>query len=314
MTLKTLFAAVAFATVAWPDHAVPARQSPAVQSNAENNYRLTIGESEVTAVSDGSLPLVLETLLTGSVPDGLLTLIERTYPSRPVETSITAFLIKTASRVILVDTGAGEALGPGKGGQLLNSLRTAATRPEQIDVILLTHLHGDHAGGLLAGGRMTFPKASIYLDQNEERFARNEAVSGRSPERRSAAARRMTWLEPYASAGRLRTFNGDTQLFPGVATIAARGHTPGHTLYTLESKGQKIVFWGDLIHAAAVQFPHPSVAITFDEDSTKAVPQRLRAMTDAANRGYWVAAPHIPFPGIGRVEADGAAYRWVKAN
>ena len=74
------------------------------------------------------------------------------------------------------------------------------------------------------------------------------------------------------------------------------------------------MFWGDLIHAAGVQFPHPSVAITFDEDSTKAVPQRLRAMTDAANRDYWVVAPHIPFPGIGRVKADGAAYRWVKAN
>ena len=176
MTLRTMFAAVVLAAVTWPDHAFPAREPAALQSNVEEIYRLTIGECEVIAVSDGSLPLALETLLTGSVPGGLLTLIERTYPSRPVETSITAFLIKTASRVILVDTGAGDALGPGKGGQLLNSLRTAATRPEQIDVILLTHLHGDHAGGLLVGGRMTFPKASIYLDQNEERFARNEAV------------------------------------------------------------------------------------------------------------------------------------------
>ena len=149
---------------------------------------------------------------------------------------------------------------------------------------------------------------------DEESSIRKQAAEARSADDRSAAARRLRWLEPYISAKRLHTFDGDVELTPGISTIDAHGRTPGHTVYSAESKGQKIVFWGDLIHAAAIQFPYPTVAITFDTDSPQPCSSALVRCADAATGGYWVAAPHIPFPGIGHVEARGTGYAWVKAD
>lgn len=121
-------------------------------------FHQAVGDCDVVAISDGSLPLALERLLSGEVPGGLQALIAATYPSRPVDTSITAFLIRTPARFVLVDTGAGEALGANQGGQFQANLRAAGYTAEQVDAILLTHMHGDHAGGLLTGGRIAFPK------------------------------------------------------------------------------------------------------------------------------------------------------------
>jgi len=96
--------------------------------------------------------------------------------------------------------------------------------------------------------------------------------------------------------------------------LAATGHTPGHSFYVIESKGQKMVVWGDLMHVAAVQFPDPSVTIGFDSDSKLAAPARKKAFADAAKQGYYVAVAHIAFPGIGHLRAEGRGYVWVPAN
>jgi glyoxylase-like metal-dependent hydrolase (beta-lactamase superfamily II) len=99
-----------------------------------------------------------------------------------------------------------------------------------------------------------------------------------------------------------------------VKAVATRGHTPGHSNYVVESKGQKLVLWGDLIHVAAVQFDEPSVTIQFDSDSKAAAVQRKRAYAEAVKGAYWVGAAHIAFPGIGHVRANGKAYAWVPVN
>ena len=104
------------------------------------------------------------------------------------------------------------------------------------------------------------------------------------------------------------------ELVPGVKAVSAYGHTPGHTVYAIESKGQKLMVWGDLMHVAAVQFPDPSVTIQFDTDSKKAAPQRQKAYADAAKNGYYVAIAHVSFPGIGQLRADGKGYRWLPVN
>src|SRR6185369_13542622 len=95
-------------------------------------------------------------------------------------------------------------------------------------------------------------------------------------------------LNPYASAGKFKPFNGNTDLVPGIKAILAHGHTPGHTIYMVESQGQKLVLWGDLMHVAAVQFPEPAVTIEFDSDSKAAAAQRMKAYADAAKGGYWI--------------------------
>ena len=124
----------------------------------------------------------------------------------------------------------------------------------------------------------------------------------------------MASLNPYVAAGKFKPFDGNTDLLPGIKAQAARGHTPGHSTYAVESKGQKLVLWGDLMHVAAVQFAEPSVTIAFDTDSKVAAAQRKQAYADAAKQGYWVAAAHLSFPGIGHLRSDGKGYSFVPAN
>ena len=124
----------------------------------------------------------------------------------------------------------------------------------------------------------------------------------------------MASLNPYIAAGKFKTFDGATELVPGVRAMAAHGHTPGHTTYAVESKGDKLVLWGDLMHVAAVQFPEPAVTIQFDTDSKAAAMQRKLAYADAAKNGYWVGAAHIAFPGLGHLRAEGSGYVWIPAN
>jgi glyoxylase-like metal-dependent hydrolase (beta-lactamase superfamily II) len=125
----------------------------------------------------------------------------------------------------------------------------------------------------------------------------------------------MASLNPYVAAGKFKPFEGNTDLVPGVRALASHGHTPGHTTYVAESKGEKLVLIGDLVHVASVQFPDPSVTIQFDSNPKAAQAQRERAFSDAAKNGYWVAAAHIAFPGIGHIRTAGKkGYDWVPAN
>jgi glyoxylase-like metal-dependent hydrolase (beta-lactamase superfamily II) len=121
----------------------------------------------------------------------------------------------------------------------------------------------------------------------------------------------VTSVNPYIDAGKFKPFEGDTQLVPGIKVIAAPGHTPGHSIYAIESRGQKMVLLGDLVHVAAVQFREPSVTIQFDIDSQSAETQRLHAYADAAKAGYLVGTAHLSFPGIGHIRAEGKGYAWV---
>ena len=121
-------------------------------------------------------------------------------------------------------------------------------------------------------------------------------------------------LNPYIAAGKLKPFDGDTELVPGIKAVAARGHTAGHSIYLVESKGQKLVLWGDLMHVAAVQFPQPQVTIAFDTDSKAAAVQRKKAFADAARGAYLVGAAHLPFPGLGHLRSDGKGYRFVPVD
>jgi glyoxylase-like metal-dependent hydrolase (beta-lactamase superfamily II) len=121
-------------------------------------------------------------------------------------------------------------------------------------------------------------------------------------------------LNPYVSAGKFKPFNGDTELVPGVRAMATPGHTPGHTVYVIESGGQKLLLWGDLMHVAAAQFPDPSVTILFDADSGMAAEQRKKVFADAAKGGFWIAGAHLSFPGIGHLRTAGSGYGFVPAN
>jgi glyoxylase-like metal-dependent hydrolase (beta-lactamase superfamily II) len=288
--------------------------APQVKTQAPGFYRMMLGDFEVTALSDGTLDLPVDKLLTNIKPGQADKMLARAYLKSPVETSVNAYLINTGSKLVLVDTGAGGLFGPTL-GKLIPTLKAAGYQPEQVDEVLITHLHSDHLGGLMAADTRAFPNAVIHVAKQEADFWLSADNMNKAPaEMKSLFQNAMASLNPYAAADKLKPFEVDTELVPGIKAIVAPGHTPGHSIYAVESKGQKLVLWGDLMHVAAVQFAEPSVTIQFDSDSKAAAAQRKKAYADAAKQGYWVAAAHLSFPGIGQVRAEGKGYVWFPAN
>jgi glyoxylase-like metal-dependent hydrolase (beta-lactamase superfamily II) len=306
-------AAVALMTALLFSAAVEAA-APQQKTQAPGYYRMMLGDTEITTLSDGTFPMEADKLLTDITPKQLDAALARSYFKGPIETSVDAFLVNTGSKLVLVDTGAGVLFGPSV-GKLLGNLKASGYRPEQIDEIYVTHMHGDHIGGLLVDGKIAFPNAVVRASQQEADFWLSKSNMDAAPkDRKDAYQAAMNMLDPYIAAGKFKPFNGDTELVPGVRAVAAPGHTPGHTLYVVESKGQKLVLWGDLLHVAAVQFPNPAITIRFDTDSVMAAAQRKKVFADAAVHGDLVAAAHLPFPGIGHLRAAGSGYVFVPVN
>jgi len=216
---------------------------------------------------------------------------------------------------VLVDAGAGSLFGPTL-GKLAANIKGAGYQPEQVDEIYITHMHPDHVGGLSSGDKPAFPNAIVRAD-------RQEAAHWLSPTNLEKAAAEdkpffrgvQAALKPYVTADRFKPFDGGAAtLTPGIRALATRGHTAGHMIYVVESKGQRLTLWGDLMHVAAVQFADPAVTIKFDSDPKAAAAQRQKEFAEAAKRGYWVGAAHLPFPGLGRLRSEGQGYAWVPAN
>lgn len=287
--------------------------APLAKFQAPGFYRMTLGEFEVTVLNDGTLDLPMDKLLK-QAPEKTSKALAHNFLKSPVETSVNGFLVNTGNKLVLIDTGAGSLFGPTL-GNLVNSLKAAGYQPEQVDEIYITHLHGDHVGGLGALDKPAFPNAVVRLDKRDADYFLSQANLEKAPaDAKGNFQGPMNALHAYAAAGKLQPFDGDTQLVPGVRASSSYGHTPGHTSYVVESKGEKLVLIGDLMHSAAVQFPDPSVTVQFDSDSKAAMPQRQAAFAAAAKGGYWMGAAHLPFPGIGHLRASGKGYQFFPVN
>lgn len=308
-----VLAAACTTTALWTP-AVTHAAAPLAKEQAPGFYRLMVGDFEVTALSDGTVALPVDQLLTRTTPDRVKKTLAKSYLQSPLETSVNAYLINTGEKLVLVDSGAAGLFGPTL-GKLAANLKAAGYQPEQIDEIYITHLHPDHVGGLMAGDKPAFPNATVRADKHDADFWLSQANMDKAPaDSKGFFQGAMASLNPYVTTGKFKPFDGDTDLLPGIKAKAARGHTAGHSIFIVESKGQKIVFWGDLMHVAAVQFENPSITIQFDSDSKAAAVQRQKAYAEAAKNGYLVAGAHLAFPGIGRLRAQGKGYNWVPVN
>ena len=288
--------------------------APQMKTQAPGYYRVMLGDFEVTALSDGTVALPMDKLLTNTSPAQVGKGLVASFLKAPVETSVNGYLINTGAKLVLIDTGAAGLFGPTL-GNLMTNLKAAGYQPEQVDEIYITHLHADHVGGLMAGDKLAFPNAIVRADQHDADFWLSAANLEKAPaDAKGFFQGAQASLNPYVAAGKFKPFDGDTELVPGIKAVAARGHTPGHSTYLVESKGQKLALWGDLMHVAAVQFANPSVAIQFDTDSSAAAVQRKRAYAEAAKQGYLVGSAHLSFPGLGHVRAEGTGYAWVPVN
>jgi glyoxylase-like metal-dependent hydrolase (beta-lactamase superfamily II) len=274
-------------------------------------YRFRVGSVDVTTLSDGSLGFEVIEQLTNVKPGEAEKLLDKAYLKSPVEASMNAFLIHLGDRLILVDTGAGELLGP-KLSKLPQSLKNVGYSPEQITDILVTHIHPDHTGGLTVGGRKVFPNAVVHVDKRELAYWTDQSAGEKAPEPTKGFFKTVApTVGPYIASGSVQTFDGETRLFPGLRSIPGYGHTPGQSYYVLESEGEKMIFWGDIMHSADIQFYNPDITIKFDVDPAAARARRKTDFADAAKNRTLVAMPHMYFPGVGHVAREGNHYRWL---
>lgn len=273
-------------------------------------YHRKIGDIVVTALSDGTLTRSME--MMNNVP---ATLGKPFFDDafRPgVVISVNAFLVYSAGRLALIETGSGAYLGDTT-GFLPQSLKAAGVAPEEIKTILITHMHPDHSAGLtdMTTGKKNYPDAELIMHANEPKHWYDDAAMERGTDREKAlffkAGREQ--VEPYRKQWKL--FDKEGEVFPGVTAIPAMGHTPGHTAYLVQSGKERLLIWGDTVHIPEVQMPRPEVTMTVDTDHPAAAASRKRIFEMCVAERLLVTGMHMHFPGFGHLARRGSTYEYV---
>jgi glyoxylase-like metal-dependent hydrolase (beta-lactamase superfamily II) len=297
-------------SVAGPNPALAA--APQHHDQVPGFQRMKIGDLEVTALFDGSAVFDPHWLNGKKVT---MDRLEKALHENPhlLDVGDTGFLLNTGKQLILVDAGAGTWYGGGALGRLVDSLRSAGYVPEEVDRVLVTHLHSDHVGGLTTqDGKRVFPNADVYVAKLESDFWLSPEIAAKAPKDAQPFFQSAQAIAaPYIKAGKWHTFRGSESVVDGVRLVSLHGHTPGHTGYEFSSKEQKILFWGDIIHAQIVQLQHPEVTAVFDIDPTAAAATRNQLLPKLAREDVVIAGPHMSFPGLGRLHKDGSGYSWA---
>lgn len=289
--------------------------APTIKSQAPGFYRMMLGDFEITALNDGVVAYQTAQILPGASPDQIRTSLTAAGLEDPVGMSYNAFLINTGNKLVLIDVGTGGKVQDSPffrgAGRLLNNLRSSGYRPEQIDEIFITHVGPDHIGGLTSGSERLFPNAMLRAAKNEvDPFLRSKQASTND----FWVKFRSDSFEPYVKAEKFLDFDDDVELVPGIRAMATPGHTPGHTSYIVESRGQRLIVLGDVLHVGAMQFTYPALPIVFDADQKAGISQRERLLKLAVDQDYWIAGAHLSFPGIGHVRRTQNGYAWAPIN
>ena len=285
---------------------LPTAQVPGV-------YHRRFGGLLVSAVSDGYVDPLLD-VVRGVTAAEAERMVLAALGRPGLRIGVNMFAVRSAGRTWLVDAGSGTTMGPSC-GRLPENLRVAGIAPEDVDAIMLTHVHPDHSNGLTSDdGKALFPRAEVIVHADEVAHWFDDAAMAAATERsrtRYFEAARFR-LAPYRD--RIRTFR-DGEVLPGVVGVPCPGHTPSHCAYRfgaggqLGAGGEGMLIWGDTVHVPELQVPRPEITMLFDTDGPMAAASR-RAMFDlAVQDGLLVGGMHLHFPGFARMARDGGEYR-----
>ena len=279
-------------------------------------YHQQFGQYRVTALLDGTI--YLDPALFKNLNQTQKTKILSKYAAvneKGIQTSVNAFLIDDGKSLTLVDSGAASCFGP-QLGSIAKNIELAGYQLANIKTVLLTHLHPDHVCGITQNGQAVFPNATVYAHEREADFWLNPASEKTVPQAKkesylSTVNSVKAALAPYQEKQAFKTFKNGA-VIQGFEVIDTHGHTPGHHSFRLSSQGQQIVFIGDIVHSHTLQFDAPKTSVDFDVQSEQAVNTRLKMFAELSSKQQWVAAPHLPFPGIGHIyKVNAEQYQWI---
>ncbi|MDR0419718.1 MAG: MBL fold metallo-hydrolase [Prevotellaceae bacterium] len=263
---------------------------------SKNVFTTTVGEYEVSTLletqQDGR-----KDILINATPE----MLKKYMPTGTYFNATSVFLVRTPNKAILFDAGFGR--------NLFDNIQSLGIGAEDINAIFLTHMHGDHIGGLLKDGNVTFPNADIYMSKMEHDYWMSDESMLQVPEnKRRGFVLARNVIAAYKNKLRLFTpseLNGKkTDLTTDIQGIATYGHTPGHTSYLISSKGSCILIWGDITHVTTLQVENPDVAVTYDVNPADAINIRKNVLEYVTKNKIPIAGMHVPFPGMGEIKIN----------
>ena len=276
-------------------------------------YRFKLGALELTTILDGVVQRDgPRPPFGGNVPaeDVYALAAAHRLPTDRFEHGFVPCLLNTGKELILFDAGNGDARRRDSLGNLRRLLGVAGYAPEDIDIVIITHGHPDHIGGLVEAGQRAFPNARYVFGRTEFDYwkrGRNireqrEANQKQFVEICVPLADRSTFLDPGG------------EVVHGVTAVEAHGHSAGHLAYHIESEGQRLLLWADTTNHYVVSLQAPDWHCDFDDDKERAVATRKRILDMVASERLWVVGFHMPFPSVGLVEAHEGSHRWIPAS
>ena len=296
-------------------------QAAAPLSGKQNSgwYRYKVGEFEITVVTDGVNFGPLPDIYVQNAPknDVSAVLAEMHYAPDKTSNWYNPIVVNTGSKLVAIDAGGGPpAFQQTKGtlGQYHNNLAAAGIDRNAVDVVILSHSHGDHISGLLdSENKLAFPNAEILMSAVDIKFWSDETNASRFPDpvKGQFANFKRVW---GALNGKVTQYEGSKELVPGITSMPTPGHTPGHTSFTIASGSDHLIHQVDVTAGMGTLFVQkPDWHFLFDVDGPLAQQTRHKFYDMAAADKVRIQGFHFPFPAVGNIEKDGNGYRWVPA-
>ena len=309
-------AAATAATALAPFAAPPARAAaPLAGKQAPSFYRSKLGDFEITVVNDGARAIPLPPTFVRNVPiEQVLAAAEAAYmPKGSIVAPFNPIVVNTGAKLVLIDTGYGPGVAPTV-GLLPATLAAAGIDPKAIEIVLISHMHGDHILGLKTpDGALAFPNAEIKVPAVDWTFWMSDENMSKAPEGFQKASFGFNRKIFANLADKVTRYEWGKEVAPGITAVDASGHTPGHTAFVIASGSGRLFFQADVSIVPDLFLRNPDWHIMFDSDPDKAVQTRRRIYDMASAEKILVAGYHFPFPGLGYIEKAGTGYRLVPA-